>query len=71
MATKVIGRIRSKNPNPIKVPCHRVEGTYMELTERENYLKKKEYPSSPKVFTTLKLESILKPATPEIRNREY
>ena len=50
LASREIGRILGRNPNPIKVPCHRVvmsmarlAVTPMEVIERENYLKKKEY----------------------------
>ena len=68
LASRQVGRILGRNPNPIKVPCHRVVmsdgkvgGYSMVVIERENYLNKKEYPSQMKSLAILRrLESILK-----------
>ena len=56
LASRQVGRILGRNPNPIKVPCHRVVmsdgkvgGISMAATGRKNYSKKKEYPSRMKL----------------------
>src|SRR5687768_3740420 len=79
-ASRIIGRILGQNPNPIKVPCHRVVmsdgklGGYAYGTaKREGYLKKKAYPLQMESLVILRrLGSLfLQMGKPEIRPIEY
>jgi O-6-methylguanine DNA methyltransferase len=65
LASRQIGKILGRNPNPIKhrvvMSDGKVAGTSMVAIERENYLNNKEYPSQMKSLRILRrLESILK-----------